>query len=287
LKFILGTASFDSNYGITNIDRHASEADYLEILTRAKALNIEELDTAPSYGNAESLIGNFHIGNKPFNVYSKISFLSSLSTKNVINDIQKSLDLMKIEKFSGLLFHKSEFLEIESEQATNNLIDGILSSGLTARVGVSVYQESEIEKISRKFPDIKLFQVPENVMDRRLLSSRVINRLIEQGVEFQVRSVFLQGLLLADEKKLSDWFKLSIIGLKELKNYCENHEINIIDLCLNYVSQIDWASNVVIGVNSVEQLSEIVNFRKRDIDFGGLPRPFPELILDPRCWVIN
>ena len=287
MKFILGTASFDSNYGIENRDISTSEANCLDILTRAKSLNIESLDTAPNYGNAESLIGKFHSNYKPFNVYSKISDSNFSSTKDVVSQIHKSLRLLKIEKFAGLLFHKSEFLEINSEKVTNKLISEILASGLTTRVGVSIYREEEIERISKKFPDIKLFQVPENVMDRRLLNSRTIYDLFDQGVEFHVRSIFLQGLLLADVEKLSDSFSQSVIGLRQLKNYCENQKINIIDLCLNYISQIDWASKIVVGVNSMEQLPEIVNFRKQEFDLTALPKSFSDLILDPRKWAVR
>ena len=287
MKFVLGTASFDSNYGIANRKMRTIEANCIDILTQAKVLKIESLDTAPNYGDAESLIGEFHSNYKPFNVYSKISDLSSLSTKNVTNQIHKSLDLLKIEKFAGLLFHKSEFLDIESENVTNKLISEILSSGLATKVGVSVYQESEIQRISKKFPDIKLFQVPENVMDRRLLNSRTIYSLFEQGVEFHVRSIFLQGLLLSDVEELPDSFNQSLIGLRQLKNYCEDQKITIIDLCLNYINQINWASKIVIGVNSMDQLSEIVNFRRKEIDLNALPKSFPDSILDPRKWVIG
>jgi len=286
MKIILGTASFDSKYGIANRNSQKSEKDFQDILSRAKELNIESLDTAPNYGDAESLIGRFHSNNKPFNVYSKISNLSSLSTEDVIHQIHKSRNSLKIEKFSGLLFHKPEFLDIESEKLTKNLISAILSSGLTAQIGVSVYQESEIERIAKRFPDITLFQVPENVMDRRLLNSKVIQSLFEQGVEFHVRSIFLQGLFLTDTKKLTDSFNNSLNGIRELKHYCEKQEISIIDLCINYVNQIEWASKVVIGVNSMEQLPDIVNFREQIIDTNSLPNSLPENILDPRQWVI-
>jgi len=284
MKFILGTASFDSKYGIANRDNQTSEKGFQNILSRARELNIESLDTAPNYGNAESLIGRFHSNNKPFNVYSKISNLSSFSTEKVIDQIHESRDSLKIEKFSGLLFHKSEFLDTQSEKLTKNLIDEILSSGLTTRVGVSVYQESEIERIAKKFPDIKLFQVPENVMDRRLLNSKVIQSLFEQGVEFHVRSIFLQGLFLTDTKELTDSFSHALAGIRELKNYCEKQEISIIDLCINYVNQIEWASKIVVGVNSRDQLPDIVNFQEQLIDSNSLPKSLPENILDPRQW---
>lgn len=287
MKFVLGTASFDSKYGIANRNSRTSQADYLEILTQAKVLNIGSLDTAPNYGNSESLIGKFHAKNKPFDIYSKISDLSSLSTKNFTNKIRESLDLMKIEKFAGLLFHKSEFLEIKSVKVTNLFIEELLNSGLTAKVGVSVYQESEIERVSEKFPGIELFQVPESVMDRRLLNSKIIRNLFEQGVEFHVRSIFLQGLLLMDTNKQSDSLNQSIIGMRELSRYCEKEEISIIDLCLNYARQIDWASKIVVGVNSCEQLVELVDFRNRELDLSTLPKSFPEEILDPRKWVVK
>jgi aryl-alcohol dehydrogenase-like predicted oxidoreductase len=285
MKYILGTASFDSNYGITKRNDRTSNSHYLDILTEARALSIESLDTAPNYGNAQALIGKYHTVNKPFSVYSKISDFKSSSYSEVIDRVIKSLEQLNIEKFAGLFFHKSEFLDIYSEKITASLINEILSSELATKVGVSVYQESEIDQISRKFPQIRLYQVPENVMDRRLLNSKVVSNLSQQGVEFHLRSIFLQGLLFMDINALKERFSEELIGIRELNDFCQSQRISVLDLCLNYVNQIDWASGIVVGVNSADQLPGIINFKKRSINFNHLPAPLEERILDPRVWL--
>ena len=284
MKFTLGTASFGSKYGVANQDGEMSDNECLRVLDRAKVLNIESLDTAPIYGTAESLIGRFHTSNQHFDVYSKISETSTFSSANILSQIHESRERLRIRKFAAILFHKSDFLKIESRKVINLAIHEILESGLASKVGVSVYNESEVEYVVKRFPEIKLFQVPENVMDRRLLNSKLISELAAVGFEFHVRSIFLQGLLMMDERKLNRSLAPALQGLVELRQFCKQQEINILDLCLNYARQIEWATNAVVGVNTPEQLTEIVNHSKRDLDLTILPHSFPDLILDPRRW---
>ena len=60
-KLILGTVQFGLNYGINNTIGMMSEDKVFELLENAYDLGITTLDTAEAYGNAHSVISNFHI----------------------------------------------------------------------------------------------------------------------------------------------------------------------------------------------------------------------------------
>ena len=72
------------------------------------------------------------------------------------------------------------------------------------KIGVSIYDPDEIYYIKKKFkPDI--IQIPFNIIDRRIISKRRLKFF--KNIKIQVRSIFLQGLLLMnyDQRKKSNF----------------------------------------------------------------------------------
>lgn len=287
MNFVLGTASFGAIYGVANPVGELNELEVYKILHEAKRLGVKVLDSAPSYGRAEKIIGDFHQQGEKFEVISKISDVQNFSSRKLIDEIEKSASILNISKFSAMLFHKSEELAKFPERQVNEALENILSSGLVKTLGVSVYKEEEIRFVSRSFPRITLFQVPENIMDRRLRESELISELSRLGIRFHVRSIFLQGLLLMNRHSLPSELSEAELGLDSLLAYSKMKGVSNLDSCLSYVSEIEWASGIVIGVNSKKHLQEVVSYQKIKIDLDKLPSAFPEYILDPREWANN
>ena len=287
MNFILGTATFGTSYGIANSNNALNELEVFQILQEAEHLGIALLDTAPSYGRAEAIIGKYHSQANTFGVISKISDVLNFSSVKLIDELKKSALKVGVAKFSAILFHKSEMLTKYPKQLVNEALQNILSTGLVETLGVSVYDEAEVHFISENFPKITLFQVPENIMDRRLHGSVLVKELASQGITFHIRSVFLQGLLMMKSESVPDGLNAARFGLGELEEYSKSRGLNVLDVCLNYASKIEWASGVLVGVNSKRQLQEIVNHQEFDIDLNQLPNPFEKSILDPRGWALK
>jgi aryl-alcohol dehydrogenase-like predicted oxidoreductase len=284
MNFILGTATFGTSYGIANGNNALNDFEALQILQEAKHLGITLLDTAPSYGRAEEIIGKFQSKMNTFEVISKISDVQDFSSAKLISELKKSASKLGISKFAAILFHKSEVLPRYPVQVVNEAIENILSTGVVETIGVSVYNEEEVRFISENFPRITLFQVPENIMDRRLLGSVLVKRLASEGIKFHVRSVFLQGLLIMKSESVPTGLSEVRFGLGELEEYSKSRGLSVLDACLNYASKIEWASGLVVGVNSRKHLQEIVNYQEFNIDIDKLPNPFLKSVLDPRGW---
>jgi aryl-alcohol dehydrogenase-like predicted oxidoreductase len=241
MNLILGTATFGTRYGIGNGNNTLTESEALGILQEASHLGITHLDTAPAYGSAEEIVGKFHTQANAFEIISKISDVHDFSSSKMIHKIKESITKLGIAKFSAILFHKSELLAEFPTRMVNKTIDNILETGLVETLGVSVYEEEEISFVSKNFPKITLFQVPENIMDRRLYESELVNKLASQGIRFHIRSVFLQGLLLMNTESLSYEFSEAEHGLHNLRRYSDSRSVSGLDSCLNYVSGIGWA----------------------------------------------
>jgi aryl-alcohol dehydrogenase-like predicted oxidoreductase len=284
MKLILGTAAIGAVYGVNNKETPYSEDSAKEILKSAESFGIKTLDTAPQYGFAQSYIGSFHESESKFEVHSKLPMGLESEPKIAIESIKKSLSEMRIPKLSGLYFHSTEKLFSIERKKVNNLIKIIRESGLVDLVGVSIYDSVELDKILNLFPEITLFQVPENIMDQRLLRSSLIAEAKKLQRYFFVRSVFLQGLLLMKSSvRFTQGAEINS-GIRELEEFALRLGIQPIDACLSYVQLLKWADGVVVGVSRADQLAKILNYKHTDLSITSLPTPFTSEVSDPRKW---
>ena len=61
MKLALGTAQFGMDYGLSNKEGQTHKNEVFEILKYASKNKISLLDTAPSYGNSESILGDINL----------------------------------------------------------------------------------------------------------------------------------------------------------------------------------------------------------------------------------
>jgi aryl-alcohol dehydrogenase-like predicted oxidoreductase len=192
----LGTAQFGMNYGVTNPTGKVPVRQVKQLLDLALSKGVRLLDTAHSYGDAESLIGNLGVGE--FDVVTKLA--SRRAPIIGLGDhyqelIQVSLARLKLERVYGVLAHDTYELDNGNLGNVAKSLSLLKETGLTEKIGISVYHPHQLEVIFQEFvPD--LVQLPLSLFDRRFLDSGWLERLREYKVEIHSRSSFLQGLLL-------------------------------------------------------------------------------------------
>jgi aryl-alcohol dehydrogenase-like predicted oxidoreductase len=118
MKYVLGTASFGLDYGISNEFKQVKKNSALEIIKQALNNDFYGVDSAQSYGDAHSIIsealkinGNFHITSK----LGKSAFSSKdaliLAIESIINDLGiRKLDVLLIHDFDTLLNYDKRYL---------------------------------------------------------------------------------------------------------------------------------------------------------------------------------
>jgi aryl-alcohol dehydrogenase-like predicted oxidoreductase len=161
----------------------------------------------------------------------------------------------------------------------------VLNQGIAKRIGVSIYSEAAISLNKRILPELSVFQVPENICDRRLMYSKEVLRLASQGNIFNVRSIFLQGLLLMQPSSLPKQFSDVAPRLQEVIDFAQKNSLTVLELCMGYARSISWASGIIVGVTSVAQLAEIQESSSSLPE--GWDRDIPRLpiaVIDPRRW---
>jgi aryl-alcohol dehydrogenase-like predicted oxidoreductase len=203
----------------------------------------------------------------------------------MLQSVNCSLLRTKGERFSGVYLHDERALESSNAREIVNGVRELLYSGITERVGISVYSIDNALRAKDICPELSLFQVSENICDRRLYKVKEMNKLAQEGNDFYVRSIFLQGLLLMETNDLPKEFSKVTPILKSLTVYANSLNISKEALCLAYARQISWAKGIVVGVASLSQVEQLFAPRVE------LPEDFEESIatldlefLDPRKW---
>jgi aryl-alcohol dehydrogenase-like predicted oxidoreductase len=284
-NLVLGTANFGAKYGISNGELFLQEDEINKIVGLAEISGLFQFDTAPAYGNAESQLGISLKHPETARVFTKISGEDSKSAARMLESAKKSLERTKVSKFSGIYLHDEGILELANPREIIVGIRELLDSGITERVGISVYSKEALLRAKEIYPELNLFQVPENICDRRIQYSKILKDLANADNSIYVRSIFLQGLLLMEPMAVPKEFSKVIPTLEKLIAFSRRHETSREALCLSYALTISWAKGIVVGVASLLQLEKLLE------PAFSLPEDFESHIptidldfLDPRYW---
>ena len=197
MKIGLGTAQFGMQYGLTNQQGLLTQRAIDDILGVAHQAKIDIVDTAIAYGQAEAYLGASEF--RYFKYVTKIPRLPEDiddAYQWIKSEVNKSLHRLNVQSLYGLLLHRSQDLCGGSASLVKRALEQLKDEGVVRKVGVSIYSPSELEQIGLD-SGLDLVQAPLNLVDRRLATSGWLDLLRERGVEVHVRSVFLQGILLA------------------------------------------------------------------------------------------
>lgn len=280
MRIILGTANWGLNYGISNINGVLNNLDLEKVVNRALNNNLNYLDTASAYGDAESKIGG--LKKNKIDVITKIRINENRNVKKVLLE---SLRRLKKENIYGCLIHSFDEFK-KDNQIWYHLLE-CKREGMTKKVGYSLYETKELDYLIEKdiFPDI--IQLPYSILDRKF--ETYFKLLKERGVEIHCRSVYLQGLYFLDPNAL----KGKLIKLKEsllkLTEICKNHSTSVLEISTLFVLKNKFIDFVVLGVDNEDQLSEIIkistNRKKLNKAFNEIKKiKLQKKLLNPVNW---
>lgn len=287
MKLALGTVQFGFDYGIANKSGQVPENVASEIIQKARSASINTLDTAALYGVSEKVLG--HIGVDDFDVISKIPAFPP--NRGDLGDwvdeiISNSLENLSIDCLGGILLHRPlELLQNGGRQVYDKLLE-LKQKRIVKKIGISIYQPSDLDDLLHDYA-FDIVQAPLNIFDRRLLTSRWLKRLHDAGTEVHVRSVFLQGLLVMPQNEIPDYFNPWKSLFDELHQWIQDQKLSSLEACIGYANSVHEVSRIIVGVDSPEQLDEIVSATTCKIENipDSLQSVDPEL-LNPALWRI-
>lgn len=284
-KLVLGTVQFGLDYGITNTSGEITDDVVSQMLQYCAESKIELFDTAADYGNSQRRLGDLAPRNSTPSYVTKFSLPADGSEPSEENLFRNSMVLLQVEKLYGVLIHKLTDLSDPRLPETLNILRSARDAGLISRIGVSIYSLEDLKLALKVFPDLDLLQLPANILDLHLLDSEELLQLKARGVEVHVRSVFLQGMLLADPKMLTDFFDPLKPALVELNSVAAGSGKTVLELVLAKIRHHSSVDGVLVGATNLQELKEINqswNATGEFIDFE-LPK-VSVAILDPRTW---
>jgi aryl-alcohol dehydrogenase-like predicted oxidoreductase/RimJ/RimL family protein N-acetyltransferase len=257
-RLALGTAQFGLPYGIANKTGKVSRGDAAAILHRAWSAGLDTIDTAIAYGDSEQCLGEIGIGE--WRVISKLPAIPQGTSDIgswVTESVHGSLRRLRTDKLHAMLLHRPHDLVERQGTQLYDALQELKRTGVMRKIGVSIYDPAELDELADVGP-FDLVQATLNVLDRRLLESDWMRRLAQQGVELHVRSVFLQGLLLmkpADRpKKFLRWREI----WDAYDRWLASTQTTPVSASLRYALSFPQISRVVVGVESVSQLTDIL-----------------------------
>ena len=286
---ILGTAQIMNNYGITNNTKKNLE-QAIDVLKEAEKLGIFTYDTSPKYLGAHNVLENFIKNN--YNNYTIIEKLSCENIK-VFNKEKKAIHWPWLNKFilkGGniclMLHNGQDYLK----KSCRKDLQGCKEQGLVNFIGISVY-DPEILKKCLEFGGFDIVQYPLSIADRRFYDSILLKKIKAQNIIMNIRSIFLQGLLLKKPiKKFSFFNNFKEIYL-EYEKLFPSIEKKIL-LAMRSVLE-DIKGSIVVGVenkaqlNTIDKMLKLKKTKKLMIDIyksRKLWSNLPENAIDPRKW---
>ncbi len=268
-KISIGSAQFGMNYGIKNVIGRVSSEEILKILNKANSLGITNIDSAVGYGDVHKTLGQIGVSN--WDITTKIQKFNNHSniSEEIQLNISKILDDLKVQSIYGLILHDANQLaEPEFAEKIISNLEQLKVEGVVQKIGISIYDTDLLDKIEDKIKYFDIVQAPLNIIDRRLLQSEWLKKLKRRKIEIQVRSIFLQGLLLMNYKsQLKKFKRWKDIWIK-WDNWLTQNKITPQAACINLACSISSIDKIIIGFDSCEQFENIIDhFSNRKINY--------------------
>ena len=285
-KIVLGTVQLGLDYGVANSGGQIKSNEAEKIIQLSNQAGITKLDTAAVYGNSEEVLGR--IGVDKFDVITKVPKhpAGTEDVKKWVSDkVNASLLSLKTESIYAVMLHDTSILSTGDGELYWKALSDLRKDGVIDKIGYSIYGPKELDLYYEKFqPDI--VQAPYSILDRRLKESGWLNKLNDDSIEVHVRSVFLQGLLLMSEKQRPQYFNRWQELWKKWDQWLLSENISALEAALSFVVNDQEIDNIVIGVDSAQQMQEILTASTKDEVIRTELSSSDMALLNPSRWVL-
>jgi aryl-alcohol dehydrogenase-like predicted oxidoreductase len=280
----LGTAQFGMDAAFGGSPARVREGEVRAILDAAADAGLSLIDTGPRYGDGERVLGQCWPFPSPFKVVVKTIPLAE-GLDRVEARARRSLERMGLPRGHALLVERAEDLMGPDARLLWARLEKLRDEGLFHKIGVSVGGGDEPVHLARRFqPD--LIQIPCSMLDQRPAREGVLAALRDLGVEVQLRSIFLQGLLFLPREALPHVLADAGPRLSRIRRMLAEAGADPLQAALAYALSRPEASAVMVGVTSAAELRALMAAAAApapELDWSELALDHP-VALDPRLW---
>ena len=286
-KISIGSANFGTNYSFGLKYQKLKKKNIKQILSKAKELGINKIDTAQVYGDAENILGNLNL--KKHEITTKIpSITNKINEKNcekyIFSLVNKSLKKLKVKKLKTILLHDVNDLKNKYAHRIIQSLAKLKKKNKIEKIGVSLYSIRDLKFVVERFK-IDVVNFPFNVFDQRIKKQGWIKELSKLNIKLTVRSIFLKGLLQSKDLQNNKFFLPWKKKFVKWNNFLINNNFSPTEGCLNFVLNEKKINEYIVGVDDIKQLNEAAKATKvnNKINFNSLSIN-DEKLINPTNW---
>lgn len=151
-------------------------------------------------------------------------------------------------------------------------LQDLKEQGLFEKIGVSTLVSDDPAGVARRFkPD--LIQAPLSLLDQRLLTSGTLAAVRDLGVEVQLRSIFMQGILFLPLDRMPAPMKGAAAGLSRVRRMIAEGRSDPLQAALGFALSRQEASHVIVSVTTAQELQAVIAAAASpppDLDWDGM-----------------
>lgn len=278
MEKILGTAQFADSYGVLNSSALHSPSGPADLIRLAEESGFSALDTAPSYGDAERIIGGCQT---TLRIHTKLDPMVDPRFS-----LEASLERLNREVIEVAYFHVTNPFEFHDDRYFAALND--LKSDLFESLGVSVYEPHVLAQ-ALSSPLIDVVQLPANPMSGALFD--IIEAHQDHGKTIVGRSLLAQGLLMTAARELPERVQHLDSVVEAFHDICERLGYKPMEAVLAWLRQRHKLGAVILAAEDCLQLQDLIlsfeSEREDDEIASALENFGDEMnreLFDPRSW---
>jgi aryl-alcohol dehydrogenase-like predicted oxidoreductase len=284
-KLGLAAAQFGLDGMSASPRARSPETEARDILSIAARARLSVLDVSGNYGRAEQVLGDLIPRPVPFRVTLSAA-RADRGPDFVEAEVRASLRRLALERADAVIVSSPSELFGQHGAAVWDRLARLRDEGLFAKIGVAAHASDDPVGVARRFkPDI--LQAPASLLDQRLLADGSLQRIAGMGIEVQLRSIFLNGLLFLPPDRVPAQLKGASGRLSKVRRMIAEGRSDPLQAALGFALSRVEASAVLVGVTSAAELSAVVAAASSpppDLDWDDMAIDDP-VALDPRRWV--
>ena len=284
-KLGLAAAQFGLDGMSASPRARSPETEARDILGIAARARLSVLDVSGNYGRAEQVLGELIPRPTPFRVTLSAA-RADRGPDFVEAEARASLRRLGLERADAIIVPSPSELFGAHGAAVWDRLHRLRDEGLFAKIGVAAHASDDPVGVARRFkPDI--LQAPASLLDQRLLADGSLARIAGLGIEVQLRSIFLNGLLFLPPDRVPAQLKGASGRLSKVRRMIAEGRSDPLQAALGFALSRAEASAVLVGVTSAAELSAVVAAASSpppDLDWDDMAIDDP-VALDPRRWV--
>lgn len=282
-KLGLSAAQFrlDEPAGARGRSPQAETRDMLAIAAKAR---LPVLDVSHIHGHAEAALSQLLPRPMPFRL-TLAAARCDRGADHIEAEARAALRRLGVERAYAIIVTSASDLFGPQGSAVWARLQSLRDQGLFERVGIAAHVTDDPVGLARRFrPD--LMQAPASLLDQRLLADGSLAKIAQMGVEVQLRSIFLNGLLFLPPDRVPGPAQGAASRLSRVRRMIAEGRSDPLQAALGFALSRREASAVLVGVTSSSELSAVIAAASSpppDLDWDDMAIDDP-VALDPRRW---